>query len=266
MTARPVPLLMYHSVAEEPTLATRRLAVSPSMFAEQMDRLAALGFTTLTFSALADRLASNAELPERTVALTFDDGYADFHSIALPVLQQHDFTATVFVTTGWLADAGASAAGTPIGRMLSRSQLTELTAAGIEIGSHSHSHPQLDQLPGPQLAWELRHSRELLEEAIGRPVEALAYPYGYTSGRVRAAVAASGYRAAAAVANTCAHPPVDLLAVPRLTVRRVTTMQTFERIVGAQRTRSVFLLEHTLTRGFAVVRRGRYLARRVRRE
>ena len=266
MTVRSVPLLMYHSVAEEPTLATRRLAVSPSMFAEQMDRLADLGFTTLPFSAIADRLTSGAELPERTVALTFDDGYADFHSVALPVLQKHDFTATVFVTTGWLADAGASAAGTPIGRMLSRSQLPELTAAGMEIGGHSHSHPQLDQLPRPRLDWELRHSKELLEEAIGRPVDTMAYPYGYTSGRVRAAVAASGYRAAAVVANTCAQQPVDPLAVPRLTVRRVTTMQTFERIVGAQRIRSVFLLDRTLTRGFAVVRRGRYLTRRGRRE
>jgi peptidoglycan/xylan/chitin deacetylase (PgdA/CDA1 family) len=262
---KPVPLLMYHSVAEEPTPATRRLAVDPSMFAEQMRRLATLGYTTLTFSALADRLASDTAVPERTVALTFDDGYADFHSIALPVLRQHDFTGTVFVTTGWLADAGASAAGTPIGRMLCRSQLTELTAAGIEIGGHSHSHPQLDQLPGPQLAWELRHSKELLEEAIGRPVEALAYPYGYHNDRVRAAVAARGYRFAAVVANTCARPPVDPLAVPRLTVRRATTAQTFERIIGAQGTGRPFLLDRTLTRGFAVLRRGRHLAQRVRR-
>jgi peptidoglycan/xylan/chitin deacetylase (PgdA/CDA1 family) len=261
---RPVPLLMYHSVPEEPTPATRRLAVSPPVFAEQMHRLAALGFTTLTFSALVDRLTSDAELPDRTVALTFDDGYADFHSIVLPVLQRHAFTATVFVTTGWLADAEGSAAGRPLGLMLSLPQVRDLAAAGIEIGTHSHSHAQLDQLPRPQLAWELLHSKDILEEAIGHPVEALAYPYGYSNGRVRTAVAAAGYRFAAAVANACARPPIDPLAVPRLTVRRTTTMQDFEWMIGAKGIGRVFLLEHTLTRGFAVVRRGRSLARQVR--
>ncbi|MGY1733361.1 polysaccharide deacetylase family protein [Geodermatophilus sp. SYSU D01045] len=254
---------MYHSVAEDPTPATRRLAVSPPAFAEQAQRLADLGFTTLTFSALADRLTSGAELPERPVALTFDDGYADFHSVVFPILRRHGLTATVFVTTGWLADAGASAAGRPIGRMLSRQQLAELSAAGIEIGGHSHSHPQLDQLQGPQLAGELQRSKELLEEATGRPVEGLAYPYGYTSPRVREAVAASGYRFAAVVANTCARAPVDPLAVPRLTIRRTTTMQTFEQLVGARGIGRTFLLQRTLTRGFAVVRRGHRLARRV---
>ncbi|MCU1615571.1 MAG: putative xylanase/chitin deacetylase [Frankiales bacterium] len=262
MTQRPFPILMYHSIAERPTRATRRLSVSPAMFARQMQRLAELDYTTMTFSEVGARLTSGAEVPERTVALTFDDGYADFSGAALTVLRRHHFTATVFVTTDWLDDAGESAAGCPLGRMLSSRQLKELVASGIEIGGHSCSHPALDQLGLAELERELRESKDVLEEVIGQPVAALAYPYGYSTGRVRATAAATGYRYGAVVTNACARPPVDPMALPRLTVRRATSIRTFERVIGAHGIRRAFLVDHTLTNGFAVVRHGHHLVRR----
>ena len=109
------------------------------------------GFTTLTLSELASALAGDARrLPERPVVLTFDDGFADFHRAALPLLRRYGFTATVFVTTGWIADAGRHAAGRSPGRMLCWSQIREAAAAGVEIGAHSHRHPQLDQIAAEQ--------------------------------------------------------------------------------------------------------------------
>jgi peptidoglycan/xylan/chitin deacetylase (PgdA/CDA1 family) len=261
MNRQVLPILMYHSIAERPGAATRRLSVSPEAFAAQLGVLTRLGVTTLTFSAASDLLASGDELPERAVVLTFDDGYADFRLHAMPALEEHGFTATLFVTTGWIEDAGPHAAGDPLDLTLSWDQVREATAAGIEVGAHSHSHAQLDQLPEAHLQAELRTSRTLLEQATRQPVRALAYPYGYSNRRVRTAVAATGYCYAASVGNEVAAPRVDLLAVPRLTVRRSTTLRTFERIAKAEDIGRTFLVDRALTRGWAVARRGRSLTR-----
>jgi peptidoglycan/xylan/chitin deacetylase (PgdA/CDA1 family) len=262
----PVPVLMYHSITDEPTPATRRLSVAPSAFAAQLEMLDHLGFTTLPFTEVAEASATGRRLPERVVALTFDDGYADFHSTALPLLREHGATATVFVTTGWLDDAGEEAAGQPLDAMLRWDQVREIADAGIEVGAHSHSHPQLDQLAGTALAEELAHSRCLLEERVGMPVRTLAYPYGYSSRRVRKAVEVTGYRSAAAVTNAAAGGRHDPLAVPRLTVRRATDLETFRRILRTEGLRRVYLVDRTLTRGYAVVRRTKSVLRRPGRD
>ena len=107
------------------------------------------GFETVTAARLAQIMASQAgRLPDRAVVLTFDDGFEDFHRRAMPVLDQYGYTATVFVTTGWVQDAGPHAAGRRPGRMLSWSQIAEVAQAGMEVGAHSWQHPQLDQLRG----------------------------------------------------------------------------------------------------------------------
>ena len=258
-----VPILMYHAVAERPPAATRRLSVSPRSLEEQLVFLVDHGFTGLTFSDLADAFRSGGILPKRPVVLTFDDGYADFAREAWPILRRYGFPATVFVTTGWISDAGPQAAGTPLDRMLNWAQIRELAAAGIEIGAHSHSHPELDQLADATLCRELGDSRALLEEGIGAPVRTLAYPYGYSSTRVRLAARAAGYRGAAAVRNVRATPSDDLFMLPRLTIRRITDQTAFGAIVTGSDGR-VFWRDRLLTAGWASVRGARRAAKWVR--
>jgi peptidoglycan/xylan/chitin deacetylase (PgdA/CDA1 family) len=243
-----VPILMYHSIG-----GSDRLAVRPEAFAEQMAYLKEHGFTPLPFSG-------HAQPADRPVVITFDDGYADFHEHALPVLDRLGFPATVFVTTGWLRDAGPHAAGRPLGRMLTWRQTEEIAASGVEIGAHSHSHAQLDQLDGPALREELWRSRTLLEDRLGLAVDAMAYPYGYSSARVRREVRGAGYTAACAVANSVTTDLHDPLARPRLTVRAGTSITGFGRVLQGRG----FLADHALTKGYAVVRRTRYAARRLR--
>ncbi|BBY94138.1 hypothetical protein MGALJ_38070 [Mycobacterium gallinarum] len=255
-----IPILMYHSVADEPPAATRRLAVLPGSFELQVSYLANNGFTGLTFSDLADAFRTGAALPERPVVLTFDDGYADFASEAWPILRRHRFPATVFVTTGWVADAGPDAAGEPLDRMMSWAQIAGLSEAGIEMAAHTHSHPQLDQLGDAELRHELGRSRALLEDAINAPVRALAYPYGYSSTRVRLAARSAGYRFAASVRNVRATPSDDLFTLPRLTVRRSTNLPAFADIVEGVH---VFRRDRLLTAGYACVRGARRAARQV---
>ena len=250
-----IPILMYHEVAGRADTASP-LAVAPESFAQHLAALADRGYTTITAATLAAAWSGGASLPERPVVITFDDGFADFHQAALPLLAEHGFTATVFVTTGWIADAGPPAPSRP-GRMLTWQQLAESAAAGIEIAAHTRTHPQLDQLPAARLAEELGLSRRLLEDRLGVAVAGMAYPFGYSDDAVRRAVRAAGYRYACVVANAIARPGSDLFALPRLTVRRATRPQTFARVVQGQQVALAYAGQRSLTKGYAVVRRAR---------
>src|SRR5208283_3844118 len=112
----------------------------------------------------------DGKLPDRAVVLTFDDGYADFHSRVMPLLDRYGFTATVFMTSGWVQDAGPLPAGRRPGRMLSWSQVGEAAHAGIEVAAHSRLHPQLDRMQPKLLRDELSLSKSELEDKLGAPV------------------------------------------------------------------------------------------------
>jgi len=252
------PILMYHSVAHEPPGAARALSVSPPMFAAQLERLCELGFTAVTFSQMAAGLRGRRTLPGRAIALTFDDGYADFHTEALPVLNRLGIPATLFVTTGWLRDAGPHAAGHPLGEMLAWTQVIEAAACGVEIGAHGHSHAQLDQLPAAGLRREVTTCRALLEDRLGRAITTFACPYGYSNAKVRRELWAAGYTAACVVGNRMADPSEGPDVVPRLTIRRSTSLKRFERIISGQWLALTFLGDRTLTKSWALVRRSRF--------
>jgi len=253
----PVPILMYHEISPAGASGSR-LAVSPEAFAGQLAYLHDAGFQTVTAGRLAEVLAgAPGGLPDRAVVLTFDDGFEDFHRCALPLLDRYGYTATVFVTTGWVQDAGRDAAGRCPGRMLSWSQVAEAAGAGMEVGAHSWGHPQLDQLPGAALREELYASKAQLEDRLGRPVPGLAYPFGYSSARVRRVARGAGHHYACAVSNTLLTPGADLLALPRLTVRRSTTPQVFEQISRGSNVSRLYRRDRALTKGYALARRAR---------
>jgi peptidoglycan/xylan/chitin deacetylase (PgdA/CDA1 family) len=252
-----VPILMYHEIT--PRSATEsHLAVSPGSFASQLGLLHDEGYQTVTAYELSRALSQGAgELPDRPVVLTFDDGYADFHSQAMPLLDRYGFTATVYVTTGWVEDAGPLPSGRRPGRMLSWSQIEEAARAGIEIGAHSHLHPQLDQLSVAPLRDELAVSKVQLEDRLGSPVPGLAYPFGYSNARVRAAARELRYDYACAVRNEMMTDASDPLALPRLTVRDSTRLPVFRDLVRGSNLGRIFLKDRVLTKGFAVARRSR---------
>jgi peptidoglycan/xylan/chitin deacetylase (PgdA/CDA1 family) len=253
-----VPILMYHEIAGR-LQTTSPLAVDPAAFTAQLEYLRAEGFTAITAVGLAAAISGSIPLPQRPVVITFDDGFADFHANALPALVSCGFAATVFVTTGWIADAGEESAGTRPGRMLSWSQILEAAGAGMEIGAHSHRHPQLDQLAGQRLRGELEVSKALLEDRLGRLVPGLAYPFGYSNARVQHQARELGYEYACAVSNAIAGTAADAFTLPRLTIRRSTGLRAFRRIAAGQDLSLLYLKAHALTRAYAMARRTRSL-------
>ncbi|MFI2428286.1 polysaccharide deacetylase family protein [Streptomyces sp. NPDC018955] len=255
MTDVRVPVLMYHAVAARPCEATYALSVSPEAFAEQMAVIADRGLTPVTTAELAAHWRSGRPLPERPVLVTFDDGYEGVHRHALPVLAEHGFPATLFVSTGWLR--GPYDTGGGLDTMLDWDQVRELAAAGVEIGGHSHSHPQLDQLDEDRLRSELILCKEILSDQLGSAPASFAYPYGYSSRRVRRAVRETGYAQALAVGNDLARRAQGPYALRRVTVRRSTSAAEFERLVEGRAVARTFARDRALTKGYAVVRRAR---------
>lgn len=247
-----VPVLMYHEIADSAETSSR-LAVSPDVFADQVAYLRDEGFTAVTAGELAAILAGGGELPARPVVLTFDDGYGDFYDHALPLLKQHGLTGTVFQTTGWVGLEGTEK------RMLNWRELAEIAAAGIEIGAHTCRHPQLDQLPDKLLRDELYTSKSLLEDHLGMAVPGLAYPYGYSNAKVRQVAREFGYTYGYTVGNALTTSAAGSFTIPRVTVQRTTTMDSFRKMVNGQDTLTL-RRDRLLTLGFSVIRRARAAA------
>jgi peptidoglycan/xylan/chitin deacetylase (PgdA/CDA1 family) len=261
MNDTPVPILMYHSIAAAPNDATRELSVGPEAFAEQMALLGDQGFTPVDTAALAARWRSGRPLPRRPVLITFDDGYEGVHRHGLPVLAKHGFASTLFVSTGWIK--GAYDTGGGLDAMLSWDQVRELAAGQVEIGGHSHTHPQLDQLTDDALRFEVLRCKEIIADELGSRPASFAYPYGYSSRRVRQMVRETGFAQSLAVGNGLARRRQGPYALQRVTVRRSTGIEEFERLVEGRAIARNFVRDRALTKGYAMVRRARQVRRKA---
>ncbi len=227
-----VPILMYHSIAADATPSFGRFVTHPDSFSAHMDYLAEAGCRTLTVGEAALLLGSHAPLATPSVVLTFDDGFVDFYQAALPVLQKHGFTATIYVPTSYV---GGVKGDRPV---LSWSQLQEIAECGIECGSHGHTHRRLDRADYNSALEEARRSRMLLEDRLQRPVLSFAYPGGCRNRRARRAVAAAGFTSACVVDELVASSTDDPLLLPRLTVRAWVDVPGVARLLARHPTRT----------------------------
>lgn len=116
------------------------------------------------------------------VAITFDDGFANFGSVAWPILRERGLPATVFVVTDFVGGTnrwnGVPDPGIPTLELLTWDQIARLHSEGVEVGSHTRRHPTLRGLTAERLAEELEGSRELLGRRLGLAPSSFAYPYG----------------------------------------------------------------------------------------
>lgn len=218
--ALPVPILMYHSVDRSCDPAYSRWCVSPDTFARQLAVLRDSGYELLTLSDLVRRMDEGHPDLARSAALTFDDGLRDFLTGALPVLQRFGVPATLYVVSGlvgstsrWLAPLGEGGRA-----MLSLADLREVAAAGIEIGGHTVSHPQLDLLPDRRASEEIGGSRRALEDMLGRAVTSFAYPHGFSTPSTRAIVRQAGYANAVRVRHALSSATEDRYVLSRLII------------------------------------------------
>ena len=216
-----IPILMYHSISCSLNPRFKQFTVPPAVFAEQMAYLYSHRYTPITVTQLIQALSRNSfVLPEQPVVLTFDDGFADFFTAAIPVLKQHNFAATLYLATAFIGGTSRwlryeQETTRP---MLTWDQLIEISASGIECGAHSHSHPQLDILPATVARDEIVQSKRLLEDHLSLEILSFAYPHGYHSARVQQLVREAGYTSACAVKYAMSSETDDPFSLARLLV------------------------------------------------
>ena len=190
--SRPPLALVYYGVEEPPPGASRAaMSIQPDTLRRHIRRLRRWGYRLVPFGALA--AAASAGEAGGLAALTFDDGFESMVTGLLPVLQGEGVPATVFVVSGWM---GLRHPNVPWARILTRSEVRELHANGVEIGSHSISHPDLTKLDRNAAEEELRGSKLELEDVIGAEVTVAAYPNGTANAETRDACRTAGYAAA----------------------------------------------------------------------
>jgi peptidoglycan/xylan/chitin deacetylase (PgdA/CDA1 family) len=192
-------VLIYHRVGRRRAI---EVDLPAARFAEQMAYLGA-GGTVVTLSEGLARLADPEAARDPMVAITFDDGTADFSDVALPILVTHGIPVTLYVATDFVERAlPFPDDGVP----LSWDALRDAVATGsVDIGSHTHGHALLDRLPANEVAGELDRSIELIGSRVGITARHFAYPKALMGSPAADAAVRARFESAA-VAGTRANP------------------------------------------------------------
>ena len=237
-TGRRVVALCYHSV--DPSIPFR--SAEPELFSDHLEWLAG-HCDCVPFSELLtawDRQAGGRPV----VSITFDDGYADNHEYALPLLVRNHIPATFFLTTGLLNRDGSTierfqrlwGTNRDLIRPLAWDQVTEILETGMEVGAHTDTHPNLARLSERGLERELGPPKHMLEDRLGRAVTTMAYPFGrrrlHFTADVEGAVQRAGYSLAGATDTRGLRETDDPLSVPRIFVSNDSVEVLSEKVLG----------------------------------
>jgi peptidoglycan/xylan/chitin deacetylase (PgdA/CDA1 family) len=174
---RRVPILMYHSIRDgtgtkHPYFETNTF---PELFSRHLHYLRDRGYTTVDLSDAVETIETGSDV-KRPVVITFDDGYRDFYTHAFPVLTEHGLRATVFVVSDNTADERVCTDGK---EYMTWKEVREIHSHGIQIGSHTVTHPELYRLSLLKVEDEIRQSKGTIEDKLGAPVSSFSYPFAF---------------------------------------------------------------------------------------
>lgn len=219
-----IPIMMYHYVRHVDRAADPlgfSLSVTPEQLGAQLAWLRAAGYETVRMADAAACVRGEGPCPARAVALTFDDGYMDAYTAALPLLQQHGFVATFYVVSGFVGQPGYM--GWP--------EIRALRDAGMEIGAHSVTHPDLTSLGLDDLRAQVAQSGATIAAELGSPVRSFCYPGGRFNDTVAAVASESGFTSATTTIQD--GPQDNPFTLPRLRISGETAQDSFQAMVAA---------------------------------
>ncbi len=225
---RPIPILMYHSIASMPKgTVMRSLHVPPKRFHFQMHLLKWLGYKGLSMGELLPYL--KGEKSGKVVGITFDDGYRNNLTEAMPVLQQLGFSATCYIisqkiggTNEWDLDKGI-----PENPLMNEEEVRQWIDGGMEIGSHTQHHVRLSECDEEEATLEIGQSKIDLEQQFNCTIDHFCYPYGGLNAFIEEITNAAGYLTATTVSRGRTQPESPLLTLPRVPVTHHTLPHLF---------------------------------------
>jgi len=190
-----IPILVYHQITAETPPANFGFAVSASQFKSQMRYLYENNYVCRSLLDILNASVDEHPPMKKTFALTFDDGYENFHTYAYPILRDYHFTATVFLITNkiYMQNDPKREADK---RYLTWEQIEFLHQNNFSFGSHTCSHPRLPDLSREKIQQELADSKVCIESRLSCRVEWIAYPYGAFNDDVQKIAETVGYKAA----------------------------------------------------------------------
>ena len=216
-----VPIFVYHSVRpyEPEPKAIDDFDITPELLKRQLQYLKDNGFTTISLDALADHFTKDKPLPAKSVILTFDDGWENQYTYAFPLLKKYNATATFFIFTNSI----------DFHHFLTWKEIEEMHKSGMEIGSHTKSHPYLSKLSPEVLREEIFESKKILESHLGMRITAFATPFGYSSDLVTSLIREAGYTSGRTLYRSVYHTKDDLLKLKSVLISD--DFEEFKRMV-----------------------------------
>jgi peptidoglycan/xylan/chitin deacetylase (PgdA/CDA1 family)/SAM-dependent methyltransferase len=229
-----VPVLMYHSVADDGPAALQRYRLTPDAFARQLAWLRANGFHAIMSEQLEWFIVNRHPFVGRPVLISFDDGFQDFADHAWPLLRAHDFTAEVFLVTDlvgksalWDVDIG------PPTPLMDAETVGRLASEGAFFGSHTATHRAIDGLSTDELAAELLRSRAAIAQWTGQAPSSFAAPFSVTDRRLAILAKECGYRVAFGAKTGQADLDCKAIDLPRIEVRGDRPFEEFVSMMEA---------------------------------
>lgn len=217
-----VPIFMYHYVSElppNPDIYRRDLTLAPEKFEAQLQYMAAEGYHTITLTDLYLHLKQGYPLPEKPVALTFDDGYRDAYEVVFPLLLDYGFTGTFFVL--------ATPAHFEWEGYMTWAQMKEMSDAGMDIQSHGRDHVDLSGRSYDYLIYQIVGIQEAIQYHTGKLPRFFCYPSGRYDANVIAVLKSAGYWGAATTTWGRTHTRDNLFEMQRLRIRGSDTLESF---------------------------------------
>jgi len=214
-----VPVLMYHSISYEKDNPIRLTA---QKFEQQLKYLKDNGYYTITLKNLYEYFMTDTKIPEKSVVLTFDDGYEDNYKVMFPLLKKYNFKATIFVITSDIDKYPTS---------MTSKQLLEMEEYGVDIESHTANHENLKELSKDKQLATLTKSKKDLEKKLNKKVNFFAFPYGGYNDNAIAAVKEAGYTMAFSTDGRWSSKSDGILQLHRVYISSLHDMEEFKNRV-----------------------------------
>ena len=222
----PAKILYYHRVGIPSNGKKQRLTVRPERFKRQMNFLSQTGYQTLSMDEFTDA-AAKGHIPPKKFMITFDDGFFDLYEHAYPVLKKQNFKAIIYVLAEKEKSEWAKALELPAFKLLSWDLIKELSNNGIEIGSHTCTHPDLSLLTEKEMEREIIRSKEIIEDKIGKPVRHFCYPFGRFNLKTKKILKQAGYLTSCTTRKGQIFSDSDLFELNRIVVGKSMGMLRF---------------------------------------